>query len=377
MRDYFGKDQRFYFRFPLDGDCLNCYDGDETEEGLRIVVRIAAPSGIQLTVNQQTAEWDGECYTCPVILKNYRTTLEAVDTTTGESTAIVVYRLRDAVGKYRLSSDDNILFLQDLNDHPEYNSIFDNPYLAVYKKAHDLYGACVHMNIYYEYGPEEMKDFSAHKKPFDLSMMTDRYKNEWQQNAHWLRLSFHARKNYPDAPYRNSSIEEISGDIERVHREILRFAGEGVLSPVTTLHFGAANLQVTRTLREYGYRCLTGYFELDKHGEPLVAYHYPADFVCHVGERDFWKDNQEDLIFCRIDRVLNYPQDAAENIKALEEVAENDHRAGFISMMIHEEYFYPDYCNHRPRFEELVLEACRWCYERGYRGALLSDTVFE
>ncbi len=377
MRDYFGKNQVMYFEFPLDGDCLNRFDGEETADGLNLMVRLYAAPDQKILINEVEAKWNGECYLCPVTLKHYRTTLEAVNAESGEAVAIAVYRLQDAVGKYRISSDDNILFLKDLNDHPEYHSLFDNPYLAVYKKAHDLYGACVHINIYYEYGEDEMVDFADHKEAFDLSMMTDRYKAEWIANSDWLKLSFHARKNYPNAPYANATAAEVSADIEKVHREIIRFAGKETLSDVTTLHFGASNLQVTRALREHGYRCMAGYFEIDKKGRTLVSYHYPIDFVRHVGERDFWKDNQEDIMFARIDYVLNYPQDPAVIIENLEMISENKHRAGFLSLLMHEEYFYPDYKNHRPRFEELILEPCRWCYEHGYRGTLLGDVVYE
>jgi hypothetical protein len=309
-----------------------------------------------------------------VVLKHYRTMLTAQCGDAEET--VTVFKLRDPVKKYRLSSDDNILFLKDLNEHP-YASIFENPYLAVYKKAHDLYGACVHLNLFYEYGEEEMARFAAHKEPFNLSMMTDRYKEEWKQNAHWLKLSFHARKEHPAAPYKNATFEEVSRDMEAVHREIRRFAGEEVLSAATTLHFGAANLAVTRALRAHGYRALAGYFEVQENGDTLVAYHYPADHVLHVGGRDFWKDCQEDLFFERIDRVLNYAKKPEENLAALEEVAKDPHRSGFLAIMIHEQYFYPDYSNYRPRFAELVLESCRWCYEHGYRGALLSDVVAE
>ncbi|PWM41135.1 MAG: hypothetical protein DBX52_02145 [Clostridiales bacterium] len=378
MRNYFGNDPEFHFQFPLDGDCLNCYDGQETPEGLLITVRVNGRAGSRVAVNEQPAEWNGTCYTCGILLRHYRTTLEAADLNSGEKTSIAVYKLHDPVGKYRLSSDDNILFLQDINDHKDtYQSIFDNPYLAVYKKAHDLYGACVHINIYYEYTEEEMKDFSAHKTYFNLSMMTDRFKPEWQQNADWLKLSFHARKNYPNRPYQNATIAQISRDIELVHREISRFAGKEVLPPVTTLHFGASNLAVTRVLREYGYRGLTGYFEIDKHGEPLVAYHYPVDLTRHVGGRDFWKDNQEDIMYGRIDLVLNEKKEPDQLIQKLEELKGDPHRAGFVSLLMHEEYFYEDYIGYREKFEQLILEPCRWCYEHGYRGALMSETMFE
>ena len=40
--------------------------------------------------------------------------------------------------RFRISSDDNILFLQDINKNKDtYSSIFENPYLAMYKMAHD------------------------------------------------------------------------------------------------------------------------------------------------------------------------------------------------------------------------------------------------
>ena len=51
------------------------------------------------------------------------------------------------VKRFRISSDDNILFLKDLSEG-DYKSIFDHPYLAVYKKAHDLFGAKVHLNLF-------------------------------------------------------------------------------------------------------------------------------------------------------------------------------------------------------------------------------------
>ncbi len=379
MRDYFNRNGALYFQFPLDGDCLNQYDGEEHDGELLIKARVCGMPGGQVFVNEIPAAWDGTAYAATLSLRHYRTTLEAVDQKNGARCAVAVYRLSNAVGRYRLSSDDNILFLQDLHAHrEEYQSLFDNPYLAIYKKAHDLFGACVHLNLYYKYTEEEMKDFSAHKNPFNLSMMTDRFKGEWEANADWLQLSFHARRNNPDSPYLHARRAEIAQDIELVHREILRFAGPKTLSPVTTLHFGAANLTVTRVLREYGYRGLAGYFEITPENETLVSYHYPIEWVRHVGERDFWKDQQEDVMLGRIDLVLNAEKEPQPLIDQLEEIQKNHPgRAGFLSLLMHEEYFYPDYKNNRPRFEELVLKPCQWCYEHGYQGGRMQDTLFE
>ena len=275
-----------------------------------------------------------------------------------------------------LDSNDNILFLKDITDHAEeYTSIFDNPYLAVYKKAHDLYGAKVHLNIYYRFTEEEMADFAEHKEYFDLSMMTDKFKSEWQANAHWLKLSFHADRNYPNAPYKNATAEQVTRDMERVHKEILRFAGPDTLSVATTLHYGAANEDVTKALRYAGYRALAGYFTFTKKGEPSVSYHYPKEMVAHIGQRDFWYDEQENILFVCIDQVLNLEKEPERLIEKLENVKKDPLRNGFISIMMHEEYFYPDYKKHRPKFEELVLEPAKWCYENGYRGCFLSEVL--
>ena len=38
---------------------------------------------------------------------------------------------------YRLSVDDNIWFLRNIANHPEYTSLFDDPYLRLYKDIHE------------------------------------------------------------------------------------------------------------------------------------------------------------------------------------------------------------------------------------------------
>ena len=40
MRDFFHKYDPVFFEFPIDGDCLNRYDGEERDGVLYIPVRI-------------------------------------------------------------------------------------------------------------------------------------------------------------------------------------------------------------------------------------------------------------------------------------------------------------------------------------------------
>jgi len=81
---------------------------------------------------------------------------------------------------FRFSVDDNIWFFQDLAKN-NYSSIFENSYLALYKRLHEKYNIKVQLNLFYQF------------EDFNLSQMPDRYKQEWIANKDWLQLSFHSK----------------------------------------------------------------------------------------------------------------------------------------------------------------------------------------
>ena len=96
------------------------------------------------------------------------------------------------------------------------------------------------------------------------------------------------------------------------------------------------------------------------------------DFVEYVYHRDFWKDTQTDVLFARTDAVINRGS-LEENMEALKEITGSASRGGFVSIMIHEEYFYPDYTGYLPDFADRVLDTCRYLFEKGYEGRRLKD----
>ena len=377
MRDYFSVNSSIRFSFPIDGDCLNAADGVLDGDVLTVPVTVAAPYDAEILVNGICASREGEgLYRADIPVTGYRSTLVAENRTDGTETRITVFRLpRHEKKHYRLSSDDNIRFLMELNAG-DYRSIFDHPYLAVYKKAHDRYGAQVHLNLFYAFDETARGCFSKPHPYFDLSMMTDRYKEEFRANADWLKLAFHSRSEFPDAPYRDAAPETITGDCIAVCREIVRFAGAECISDSTTVHFGEANIPCVRALRALGFRSLTGYFVVRPNGKPLVSYYAPVDLVRHIGARDFWVDTAEDMTFGRIDRVLNIGS-LEEILRDMEHIVSDPHRGGFVSVMIHEQYFYEDYKRYLFDFEQRVLDACRYLAKSGYTGAHITDMVRE
>lgn len=361
------------FIFPHNGDFVNSRDGEWTKEGLVITVHVK--SDRTPTINGVTAtRCEDGSFSAKIALCGYRNCI--VLKTENEEKRISVYVSQEKyVKKFRISSDDNIRFLKELTEG-DYKSIFDHPYLAVYKKAHDLYGAKVHINLFYCFGDKSRTRFSDGHEYFDLSMMTDRYKDEFIANSDWLKLAFHAKDEYPEKPYKFADREKIHNDCVAVCREICRFAGKECISNSTTLHWGEGNREVIRELRALGFTSLTGYFKRNDNGEPSVSYYVDGDDLDRLDKRDFWKDIDEDMIFGRIDRVLNIGT-LESVISDVEKIINDAHRGGFVSLMIHEQYFYDDYVNYRADFEQRVLIPCKMLAENDYTGAHITEVTSE
>ncbi len=350
------------FISPMDGDMLCAYDGKEVQGALLTTVTVSAASGSRIKINGVDATPSGDAFIADISLRDYRNQIELLDAKTGNKQTITVFWLKNYINKYRLSLDDNILFLKDIGDHAaSYKSIFDNPYLAFLKEVHDTYGTKIHLNIYYQ------------TAGFNISQMTDKFRDEWKANSGWLRLSFHALQNKPDNPYAKAGYDEVKRDCEMVKAEIRRFAGEG--DHVTTLHWGAATLEGTRALRDCGYTGLAGYFNVGAQESP-VSYYLDMDKRRHLKERFIWRDNKEGIIFSRIAIVINsYKLDRI--VPYLNSLKVGTHKPGYIDLMIHEQYFHPDYVEYQPDFRQKVMTAVKWATENGYKPAFLSECIFE
>lgn len=375
MRSFFKKRSKLSFIYPTDGDCVTPKECQKVGAGVLIKAKVQAPKGHDIYVGANMATWDGEFYQASVIVYGFKNTLRAYDATAKRSCMITVCYLDRAQNKYRLFTDDNILFLADINANKDvYTSIFDNEYLSIYKEAHDKFGAKVHINLFYEFGETSAKKFSTERPYFNLSMMTDKFRDEFDANSDWLKLAFHSNSDAPTNPYAEASASEISGDCIKVNKEIVRFAGPNVLSDCTTIHFALTTEEGTRALRTLGYRSLEGDF-VDDEKYPC-SYHYSRDKLLHVMNRDFFYDTDIDMFFCRTDVVLNSKK-LDFNMKKLEELINDPTQGGFIGILMHEQYYYEDYKHHLPDFKNRILKPCEFLYENGYKGSFISEILDE
>lgn len=340
------------FITPLDGQMMTDYAGVREGDTLMIDVAVEAAPEKVVYINNQPAEYRDGAYHANVALDGYRNTVEA--TCEGNCVKMGIYWIPEATHRFAISVDDNIWWLQDLTLN-NYASIFDNPYLAVYKEAHDLYGIKIRLNIFYT---------TSRKGGFNLSMMTDRYKDEFLANQDWLHLAFHADSEFPDWPYSESTYAKLKYDYDSINREVKRFAGYE-LERCTTIHWGSGNRQVVRAIRAEGLRTLMGYMQVHD-GKSWVSYYLSAEETEKVSKYGFWKDHGEDMIFGRIACVLN-TMSCEKIVECLDETLEKYPQNGYIEIMIHEQYFYKDYKGYLSDFRERVLTGVKWCVDHGYK----------
>ena len=246
--------------------------------------------------------------------------------------------------------DDNIRFFKELSQG-DGHSLFSHPYLAMYRRLHERFDLRVQLNLFYE------------MPGFNLSGMTERFKDEWAANADWLKLSFHSRLENVN-PYLNAGYWEVYEDCAAVHREILRFAGEKSLAKTTTIHYCQTTLQGLCALRDLGVKGLLGLFGSQE--RPSSSYSLlPEDCAClRRGE----KVQREGMDFYSIDAVMNgYGREAL--LRRMGELLDRER----LCVMIHEQYFYPDYPAYQPDFEQKITRVFELLRENGFESRFVEE----
>lgn len=356
------------FIFPDDGVMLTPAAGERTENGIRIIARVDTASGKSMTLNGVPMKDEGYgVYTCPLELTSYKTHLVAKDEMSGKTLEIDVYYLKNACKKYRFSLDDNIWFLQNLTANKDkYTSMFEDPYLALLKRIHDEYGSKFHANIYFE---------TPRNGGFNLTQMTDKFKEEWKANSDWLRLSFHANADAPARPYAHTTYQQAYFECERVHREILRFAGkEAFAGTVTTVHCGDCTLESAKAFRDLGYRAFVSSYKKSDDGVDIRM--YLDSEKCEILRKfGFWYDKETDIIHFKYNGGIQHIR--PEEICARLDQQEKDTPLYlFKDICLHEQYFYEEFFLHQDNYYEKLSTSAKWCKEHGYEPTFMDD-LFE
>ena len=84
--------------------------------------------------------------------------------------------------KVHVSIDDVAICLKDLNDNKDkYSSLFEQPFFSYLKCYHDCFGVKFTLYTYEQY------------KDYNISCLTNKYRDEFLNNSDWLKLGYHAK----------------------------------------------------------------------------------------------------------------------------------------------------------------------------------------
>ncbi|MBQ6702230.1 MAG: hypothetical protein IJN17_04675 [Clostridia bacterium] len=357
------------FTFPRDGVMLTETSGERIGDTLKIRVAFTASDNRNLTLNGEPMDRVNHCiYKADAVLENFKNTLTVKDTDSGEEWSIDVYFLKRGYKKYRFSLDDNIWFLQNLNENKDvYKSMFEDPYLALLKSIHDKHGSKFHINIYYE---------TPRHGGFNLSQMTDKYKEEFKANSDWMRLSFHANADKPDRPYIYATYEQAYFEMERVHKEILRFAGEEVFAKtVTTVHWGDCSKEAAKAFRDLGVKAFVSSYNWNTDNNTDIRMYFDAEQCAIIDKFGYYYDKEMDIYHFRYNGGIQRGN-IADFPAQFDRQRVNMPRYEFRDFCLHEQYFYPEFHAHMPDYYEKLDCAATWCKENGFE-PIFMDELFE
>ncbi len=347
---------------PMDGAVMHARLGREVDGGLEVEISGAAPSGAEVLVQGRPASRSGEAFRGTAVLRQRETTV-VVTSGSGAARQQKEVRLvwdRHSRKRYRIVIDDNSFFLRDITQK-DYASLFDCFYLKILKDLNVKYGARFTLNIYYTTGDD-----------WNLTQFPDKYRDEWEANANWLRLAFHAYANEPAWPYRDAPVEKLLADMDLIEPQIHRFAGPKTFSPVAVVHWGMTRPEAWKALYDRGSRVLGGYFRQSAQGEWQVNYRVDDVRSEWLSRHDLLKDFPSGMIFSRVDMVVNNtPLDQV--VPVLEAVVADPRQAEVVDLLTHEQYFWPFYQVYLPDHAQRLDRAIGFLTERGYKPVFLQD----
>ncbi len=260
--------------------------------------------------------------------------------------------------RYNFFIDDNIFFMTEIY-RKKHRSIFDSFYLKFLRDMHEKYDFKVTLNMF------RSNNHDRETPPFDLEVFPETYKSEFEDNAHWLRLAFHAYSEFPDNPYGKAFPEKLPEHYEQVVSQLERIAGKSVvISPVLMHFYEIANANSRKYIREKGMRIFTQperYWEelQKKWGRNVLAeYHYGFDQL------------QIPLLFmCNL-----FPTPVL--LQKLEEAYETPGK-NFLCVGTHEQYSYPFYSAYIPEHFQRVEAVLRSLKDHGFQSSFFTETLLQ
>lgn len=290
--------------------------------------------------------------------------------------------------------DDVIWTLRDISRQKP-ASIFDHPFMAALREAHDKYGLKVQLNLFCR------TDFWYGNDEFTLSEVPDTYKQEWTDNSDWVKFGFHSKQEFPDYPYINASYEDVKTNFDYTKNEVYRFAGKNSFALGVCTHWLPMSKEGCRALADGGIKIMsvsygekTEYngdpdslpyghaFRLLQNRKPETALftrvslntaitrsicgynHLTPDIV--EPTVNTCKSYYDEEVGIRFKRLCDGPVLNLSSLESLSDEFAPLLGKEYIGYATHEQYFYPEYFVYQPDYAAKLLKAAEILHGSGY-----------
>ena len=357
-----------------NGSVVNKFYGTVTDGVLHLPVSGIADEDAFVTVNGVEAQRLGVNFTAvvPVSQKVTELTMTAENSCGRMTHSVKVLYDKDSFRRYNFFIDDNSFFWTDIiKNRPR--SLFDQFYLKFLKRMHDEYGTKFTLNLF----------FRNDHEPCELSSFPDSYKKEFADNAHWLKMSWHAYSEFPDRPYQNVPAEKVASDYDLIKSEVCRIAGEESFIPPVAAHWSMIRPDGMAELVKRGVRVMTSQFINPK---TSLSEDQRGPHLCDIG---FFQNLRECLYLEKEQMLYSFAQNVlylhgmlicnywtpAEIKEKLAQVQKESVRHEILSLETHEQYTFPSYFNYLPDHMERMETAIRWATEEGYAPVFFAEGI--
>jgi len=371
----------FCFRQPFDGgiiheECgppvLGTQTGPDGKKLLKIEVAGSVPPGAPLEVfttdgqNIPVTIQDG-VFRGTALLSGRITEIKARTTLHGVPQEIrtrVVWA-QNSRRRFRCYIDDHSFFFRDICQK-NYKSIFDCFYLASLRRLHRDFGVKINLNCFN----------TTPARDFRLAMFPDKYKSEFEDNAHWLRLAFHAENEFPGIPYKNATPEKLAADFDLVAKELKRIAGRAYTVGLQ-IHFADVPPSCYKVLADRGVKMLATRGRTPDAKTPKICdYHLPDNILEYLHYQQGWMDFESGLIFYAGSTGTREWIPLEKTGPDLLAVIENPAKNHLLNIAGHEQYWWPFYKNYVPDLYDRYAAAFRFVLDRGYQPIWIEDGFF-
>lgn len=376
-----GSARGFCFTQPFDGgiiheECGPPVLGTQTGRDGKKVLKIEVTGSVPPDAQPEVFTADGQkipvtvrngAFRGTVLLKDRITEIKARATIQGASREIrtrVVWA-KNSYRRFRCYIDDHSFFFRDICAK-NYKSIFDCFYLAKLRQLHRDFGAKINLNCFN----------TTPERDFRLSMFPDKYRSEFEDNAHWLRLAFHAENEFPDIPYKDATPEQLAADFDLVARELKRIAGRAYTVGLQ-IHWADVPPNCYKVLADRGVKMLPTRGRLpNSPTRKICDYHLPDNILEYLHYQQGWMHFESGLIFYSASTGTREWTPLDKTGPALLERIENPAKSHLLNIAGHEQYWWPFYKNFVRDIYERYAAAFRFVLDRGYKPIWIEDGFF-